>query len=179
MSHYVQGPNDGLCGFYAALNGLSFLLGPQAWYRREHPDYKTDTDPEQTRFDEAILALACVKGVSLRNVRGRTGLRGKKLEELLNILSERWNLNSEIKHYESEDGLGVRNLFSDAEALGRRVGMIAAIEGDKHWVAVVRRGGKLVAIDCRRGREHPKFIQSPRLYDKEAITFDLLSDAAD
>lgn len=173
MTHYIQGPNDGLCGFYAVLNCLSYMEERKLLPGRLPID-------EQARFDGAVEALSSIKGVSLLNVRGgglAGGITGDKLTALLTVLCKQWELKLAPK-YENHHGkrtrLDVYSTFEAEENLDKRFGMIAAIERGTHWVAVVRRGGNLVAMDCRL--HHRRFFDPGSFYQKEAILLKFSDD---
>ena len=149
MEWFAQGKNDGLCGFYAALNAISFLLNKAG---QPLPFAK-----KQKFFDKAVdfliedeplhgpSSLSILKGNSEQG-----GICQSRIAKLCQRIATDQGLSIEIEEAPRQCGrLNFQGFFDKVVQQGDNFAIIAATRGGGHWVVVAAgpRKDRFIIID--------------------------------
>lgn len=167
MRYFRQGPHDGLCGFFAALNGLWFLA-----YRGRQTDAAED---RESFFDEAVECLARVPGIDIRVLKGDPetgGIDQFQIRDLCRIMIERLSLRITAEIADPREPMSFVARYLVLLSTNEPFAIIAAHQDGSHWITAVpndrtRYGlidrGKLSLTSLNRG-------SGPRLASDAVVT---------
>lgn len=136
MEWFAQGENDGLCGFYASLNAISYLMKKAGW-----PLVKAE---RQSFFDSAVDCLMedeKLAGVSaLQILKGNDELGGICQVQIAGLCKrigyhEKLAISVEEKP-NNIDPVDFKKMFTKEMESGNTFSMIVVRRGGDHWVVV-------------------------------------------
>lgn len=131
MRYFRQGPHDGLCGFFAAINGVRFL--------QSEAGCANDID-DDAFFNEAVECLARIPGCDLRILKNDLAIGGIdpfQVRDLCVALAERLNLPLSVS-----PPAFIKMRFSAryrlAYANANRFALVAPLRDGSHWIAALK-----------------------------------------
>jgi hypothetical protein len=130
VRYFSQGPHDGLCGFFAAINAVRFL---------QHEAGRADDINENDFFNEAVECLARLPGCDLRILKNDPAVGGIdpfQVRDLCVALTERLALPLTVSSpavIEMRFSTRYRLTYAD----GQQFALVAPFRDGSHWIAAL------------------------------------------
>ena len=139
---YRQGPWDGLCGFYAALNALCGLF----------PDlHKANRKERREMFDEAVEQLTRTAGVTTRILQGdsdKGGIDQYQIAEFVSRTARLWRKRADVELLHELELSRTLDQFLAYEGTVGRFSLVCGRSAGGHWATVIRKPqGELFLVD--------------------------------
>lgn len=130
MRYFRQGPHDGLCGFFAAINSVRFL---------QHEAGRAGDISDNDFFNEAVECLARVPGCDLRVLKNDAAVGGIdpfQVRDLCVTLTERLALPLTVSPPAMIE-MRFSTRYRLAYAEGHQFALVAPFHDGSHWIAAL------------------------------------------